>query len=368
MNKINILIGFVILLVIAISVYLLIYIRTKKKKIANLAAATLWLDEDKSMSEPYILENVSTEDYVATEDSTNAGVAYAMNINIIKWMYDNKIKYREIFTHGIGQFGNLSNLDIISVAIDANKNDIVIEVNTTFIDDVQLQLDRCRQGYGPDIEEETNIEEIVEEIDEQEDCEDTCVEKCKLKNIIEDFKVGRPSPYKNVKLPKPVLPKRKIERIRIKYFPLSEYFHLVIVLTKKRIDAYMNGKLYDSLIFRRNVFVSGATGLPIRFFHGDPIRGHIANFMYFNQELTIPKVKNIYSISNSSSEKLPDDELQDLIKSSDCGMSAKTYITDTRSSLTKNYNNILELKQKQFDLSTQTIEEVEIVPNEGDSI
>lgn len=241
---------FIILLVISIYRYV------KSNNKARTHKGALWLNEEKSMLEPYLFDPY-TDDSGNNIESTNPngkGVSYTMNINILKWLYDKKVTHREIFTHGVGNFDNLGKKDIISVAIDAKKNDIIIKINTSIVND------------GKDILL-TSCEKLLHSEDEDENEE---------KDDITD--------------------ERNIEIVSLKYVPIDEFFHISLVLSKKRIDVYKNGQLYGSKIFKGIIpnLKKRRTLFPIKFGYGKPIKGLISNFMYFEHELTIPEVKYIF--------------------------------------------------------------------------
>ena len=108
------------------------YYRRNSKKSKKNNKGMLWLNEDKSMLEPHVFDtalDVSGNEVAVDEEEEEYGVSYTMNINILKWLYDKKVNYREILTHGTGSFEYLDSKDIISLAIDSKKNDIIIKVN-----------------------------------------------------------------------------------------------------------------------------------------------------------------------------------------------------------------------------------------------
>ncbi len=232
------------------------YYRRNSKKSKKNNKGMLWLNEDKSMLEPHVFDtalDVSGNDVAVDEEEEEYGVSYTMNINILKWLYDKKVNYREILTHGTGSFEYLDSKDIISLAIDSKKNDIIIKVNTV-------------RGLGPDM---STVQKLLCDVESQSE-----------QDVHDD---------------EPEIANHE-EQVAIKYFPLDEFFHIGLVLSKKRLDVYKNGQLYGSKVFegkipglkkRRKLF-------PIKFFHGKPIRGVISNFMYFERELTIPEMKHIF--------------------------------------------------------------------------
>jgi len=114
----------------------------------------LWLNEDKSMLEPHVFDtalDVSGNEVAVDEEEEEYGVSYTMNINILKWLYDKKVNYREILTHGTGSFEYLDSKDIISLAIDSKKNDIIIKVNTV-------------RGLGPDM---STVQKLLCDVESQ---------------------------------------------------------------------------------------------------------------------------------------------------------------------------------------------------------
>jgi hypothetical protein len=271
-----------ILISIVILAWVAYYRRNSKKSKKN-NKGMLWLNEDKSMLEPHVFDtalDVSGNEVAVDEEEEEYGVSYTMNINILKWLYDKKVNYREILTHGTGSFEYLDSKDIISLAIDSKKNDIIIKVNTV-------------RGLGPDI---TTVQKLLCDVDARRKGEQD-----------DESEVANHE-----------------EQVAIKYFPLDEFFHIGLVLSKKRLDVYKNGQLYGSKVFegkipglkkRRKLF-------PIKFFHGKPIRGVISNFMYFERELTIPEMKHIFHTgrkpgtgTDTNPEKLGEN---DMIHANEC--------------------------------------------------
>ena len=190
------------------------------------------------------------------------GISYSTNIKISDWMYETNVDFREIFTHGSGSFRKLDDSDILSVAIDAHVNDIIIEVNTIeFIDSDKGSCNSFSQSDKGYINTLTSNQ---------------------LKNI-------------------------GSTEIKLKNFPLDKYFHLIIVLSKNRIDTYIDGKLHVTKI------LPGYVNLPydnngidkdsllkkddIIFFQGSPIKGEMHDFMYFKSELSLKLIQDIYAVS-----------------------------------------------------------------------
>ena len=144
----------VCILISIISLLAYNYRRNRKKLKKKQNKGMLWLNEDKSMLEPHVFDtalDVSGNEVAVDEEEEEYGVSYTMNINILKWLYDKKVKYREILTHGTGSFEYLDSKDIISLAIDSKKNDIIIKVNTV-------------RGLGPDI---TTVQKLLCDVESQ---------------------------------------------------------------------------------------------------------------------------------------------------------------------------------------------------------
>ena len=151
----------------------------------------LWLNEDKSMLEPHVFDtalDVSGNEVAVDEEEEEYGVSYTMNINILKWLYDKKVNYREILTHGTGSFEYLDSKDIISLAIDSKKNDIIIKVNTV-------------RGHGPDM---STVQKLLFDVESQSE-----------QDVHDD---------------EPEIANHE-EQVAIKYFPLDEFFHIGLVLS-----------------------------------------------------------------------------------------------------------------------------------------
>ena len=56
----------------------------------------------------------------------------------------------------------------------------------------------------------------------------------------------------------------------------------VISSDAKRPDAYLDGKLNVTKILKGNVFDTNIENiLPLKYFKGEPIKGHMSNFRYF---------------------------------------------------------------------------------------
>lgn len=237
------------------------YSTGKKQKIKKLSAAELWNNEIIDMNTPFTHTPTSDSD-----ENINGppGISYSTNIKISDWMYDTNVDFREIFTHGSGSFRQLHESDILSVAIDAHVNDIIIEVNTIeFID--------SGEGQG----------------------------SCNSFSQSDDGYIytSKGNQFKNI----------VSTEIILKNFPLDKYFHLTIVLSKNRVDTYVDGKLHVTKI------LPGYVNLPydkngvntnsllkqddLIFFQGSPIKGEMHDFMYFKSELSLKLIQDIYAVS-----------------------------------------------------------------------
>ena len=128
-----------------------------------------------------------------------------------------KLRDEQIFSN-IHKFGNTTAASIpiaLAEAIEKkliHKNDIIIEVNTKLFDP------RTNTGTG------TSVESCIAQAEDG----DTVVSDPK-------FKIRKP------------------QRLTLKYFPIAKYFHIAIVLTQNRVDAYMDGKLAVTKVFNGNV-------------------------------------------------------------------------------------------------------------------
>ena len=295
-----ILIGVSVCILIVMSLFILTYFRRVSNKIKNKSKGQLWINENRSMLDEHIYEgtmvtsNDKTENLHNSEDNKR-GISYTMNINVLKWLYDDRVKHREILTHGSGSFETLGENDIISLAIDSKKNDILIKVNTIIIEDQNQNKNNilCPRRQK-DIESES-----------EEDIE------------------------------------TETEILALKYFPLDEFFHVSIVLSKKRIDVYKDGKLDGTKIFKGFIPIHNKRKYPIKFFHGSPIRGIISNFMYFNYELLMPEINNIYNIGTLPNKTLDIDQqdLGKMIHASECGTNAANQLSKYKDYLNNKYDS-----------------------------
>jgi len=259
----------IILILVALSV------RNKKNraKWTELAEKELWIGEKKPLIGRHTLESVPV---VSQGDSP--GVSYTMNIEIEKWLHNKNTEFRELFTHGTGKFGELKSKDIASVAIGGPKNDIYIDINV-----------RKFTSTGAEIPDE------CKDLDLNDD--DKTIITHKLTSI-------------------------QTHRIVLKYFPIAKYFHLAIVLTQNRVDAYLDGKLNVTKIFDGDILMpSSDLHLPILYFMGEPIKGHMSNFRYINKELNVRTVKDIYKHDinpNNNKDIIKDEDAdEDLVTDED---------------------------------------------------
>jgi len=247
MEKKNLLLIGFLCVVFSVIVFIIWYIHKKRFAVARKASVQLWGNKRRSMSTPHVENEVRTIIY-----GDSPGFSYTMNIDIEKWIHNKDANPREIFTHGNGNFGNLNEGDILSIAIDPHKNDIYIDVNTK----------RLRN-----------------------DVQDVDPENCKI--------IMNPTNAQEAKTKK-----RVIERVNLKYFPLAKYFHVAIIVSKNRVDAYLDGKLNVTKILKGNVFDTNIESiLPLKYFKGEPIKGHMSNFRYFNTELSLKSVLDMYNLS-----------------------------------------------------------------------
>ena len=331
--------GILVFVIILASILVLFYFYKKKKKIQKWAFKQLWIGEDKSCDDSYTLSMNDTSGNSPTI-AFDGGVSYSFDMRVLKWLYDTKVSYREIFTHGNGSFNNMITGDIVSLSIDANKNNIHIQVKTFFD---RNKEERKRKDYCAPKLNKSNVN------DEDEDEEDY------MDKASGSPKLGE-EPY--------------VEDVVLKYFPLVEYFHVVLVLSKKRIDLYMNGKLYGSKIFKGRIPTVNYEVFPIKFFFGHPIRGEISNFMFFNHELSVKKVKELYSNSSSGGKPKKDndaDDNKDLVNSSECNEAGSStigfekWIKDNEEEKAEKEHEIEHIYEEQEEMEEQS--EAEAVLN-----
>tara|TARA_Y100000389_G_scaffold204989_1_gene261686 strand:- start:3125 stop:3961 length:837 start_codon:yes stop_codon:yes gene_type:complete len=248
-------VAFIIVVIIVILVCAFLYWRYKKNNLNKYAKKQLWANEKKSTAKMHVEEDIET-----SVNGPNVSVTYAMTLNISKWIYSKSRKlpgtYRELLTHGNGFYGKMEDNDIISIAFEPFRNDLHIAINT-----IVSKQDTFKSKCDT---EETEIEDEPE------------------------IYVGNDGK------------KRRVEIVTLKYFPLASDFHIAIVLTNNRIDAYLNGRLNVTKVLHGRI-LAGYTGpsgtLPLKFFQGAPIKGFINNFNYFNQDMPISKIKEIYTMS-----------------------------------------------------------------------
>jgi hypothetical protein len=237
--------------IVSVLIVILVLLRSsskkQKQKIAKMASLELWVKEKKKFDDT----ETKQDGILTTIGGELPGVSYTMNIDIEEWLHDKDIHFREIFTHGTGSFGFLEINDIVSIAIDAHKNDIIIDVNTKLFDP----------------QNDNNIE--------------SCTAQAANNTVL---------PHNKLKF-------RKSQRLSLKYFPIAKYFHIAIVLTQNRVDAYIDGKLGVTKVFNGNVIEPNTqVTLPFKWLQGQPIKAYMSNFRYFNTELDVSTVKEIYEM------------------------------------------------------------------------
>lgn len=238
---------FVALLVVLLLAFLIWYAVKGAKKHNSDSARSLWVDEKVSMSKTHVEENVES-----SVNGPNVAVTYAMTINLSNWVYSKDLvlpgTYREIFTHGNGHFHNLELNDISSIAIEPFRNDIHIDINTYLPLELRSAAARC----SPQTDGSENL------VDDQQ---------------------------------------RTTERVTLKYVPIAEDFHIAIILTHNRVDAYLNGKLNVTKLLKGRILAGKTDTLPLKFFQGAPIKGHISNFRYYNKDFGIKQINELYMLS-----------------------------------------------------------------------
>lgn len=254
----------VLILIIIFVVYIL---RRRRNRLTKFVNKQLWDGEKKSMAKQHIEDNVET-----SVNGPNTSVAYAMNININRWIYSKDLTlpgtYREIFTHGQGGYNNFEENDIVSVVLEPYRNDIHIQINT--------------------IHGEVNSDGTT---------------KCNNRDVPDDAIVGSDGRQ------------RTIEHVTLKYVPIAEDFHITIVLSNKRIDAYLNGKLNVTKLLRGTIASGMTDTLPLKFFQGAPLKGFVSNFNYFNHDLTTRSVQDLFLLSripNNVTESDTNHDMYDL--------------------------------------------------------
>lgn len=235
----------VFILIVIFTVYIL---RRRRNRLTKFVNKQLWNNEKKSMAKQHIEEGVET-----SVNGPNTSVAYSMNVNINRWIYskDRVLPgiYREIFTHGHGSYNSFEENDIVSIALEPFRNDIHIQINT-ILNDPNSNETKCKEQVIPD-------DAIV-------------------------GSDGRP---------------RNIEHVTLKYVPIAEDFHVTIVLSNKRIDAYLNGKLSVTKLLNGTIASGMSDTLPLKFFQGAPLKGFVSNFNYFNNDLTTRSVNDLFLLS-----------------------------------------------------------------------
>ena len=228
----------VILLVVVLLIIYFVRRRKANKVIQNMTKLQLWNGgEKRNMKSSYQSEAIIIPEGV--------GVSYAFNLFISNWIYDRSVQYRDIMTHGTGSFSSLDANDIMSVALDGQKNDIRIKINTTRA--LVQNAEVCAEGSTPTTTGTGAAEELV-----------------------------------------------------VKYVPIAEPVHLVIVVAKKRVDIYLNGKLSDTRILGGHSLVhnnEANSGLPLKFFQEAKIDGHMSNFNFFNSELALPRIVAVHNLA-----------------------------------------------------------------------
>jgi hypothetical protein len=98
----------------------------------------------------------------------------------------------------------------------------------------------------------------------------------------------------------------------LKYVPIAEDFHITIILTNKRIDAYLNGKLSVTKLLKGNITTGLTDTLPLKFFQGAHLKGFISNFQYFNHDLTTRSVHDLFLMSKLPRKSLSTEENHEL--------------------------------------------------------
>ena len=159
-------------------------------------------------------------------------ITYSMALKVNKWNFSQK-EPGEIFIHGVSEFKDMKHPgDIISIALDGIKNNLLFHVTT-------------------------------------KDVTDTLV----------------------------------VEKILVDYIPIGKFFHLAIVSTKRRLDIYINCKLYKTHTFdnTRNLGIEGVS--KFHFLNKKEVNMSYANVRYILTDINVPNIKKI-----CNNDKIDDDD------------------------------------------------------------
>ena len=214
------------------------------------------MHKKKKMDAPYIENKV--------EYGSTGSVSYTLNICVEKWIYEQNVKYREVFTHGTGTFNHFDDGDVLSLALGGEKNDIYVRVNTH-----QALVHNNQLCFS-----------------------DSATKRASAKH-------------------------KSFEHIIVENHPLAQKFHVSIVLTKHRIDVYVNGKLNKTKVLGGYSFSNpqSTIELPFTFFQGEKLEGYVSNFNFFDFELPLSRIQEIYTYGMSTREK--EDDMTESILSCD---------------------------------------------------
>lgn len=108
---------------------------------------------------------------------------------------------------------------------------------------------------------------------------------------------------------KPLTSMDLLEYADIQNFPIGHWFHLVAVVTKQRIELYMNGKLVKTSVFV-GVYEDDCTNRGF-FSVGHPMTGRIANFRFMPHPLPFQMIQYLYATEGRQSFKTYKDPMRE---------------------------------------------------------
>lgn len=110
-------------------------------------------------------------------------------------------------------------------------------------------------------------------------------------------------------LVKPLTSMDLLEYADIQNFPIGHWFHLVAVVTKQRIELYMNGKLVKTSVFV-GIYEDDCTNRGF-FSVGHPMTGRIANFRFMPHPLPFQMIQYLYTTEGRQSFKTHKDPMRE---------------------------------------------------------
>lgn len=108
---------------------------------------------------------------------------------------------------------------------------------------------------------------------------------------------------------KPLTSMDLLEYADIQNFPIGHWFHLVAVVTKQRIELYMNGKLVKTSVFV-GIYEDDCTNRGF-FSVGHPMTGRIANFRFMPHPLPFQMIQYLYKTEGRQSFKTHKDPMRE---------------------------------------------------------